>query len=141
MIRRVLSSAIVFLALTCACVAQGMFEPGNASAPKYGLPGPICATDLNNLMTPEPYSSGDQHNGFVFGWSFAKHCFTIEPPKLLIGPGNLPADTPLTQSVFVFLDGAIGSGGGTGFRAGAQYTPGGVYMVWGIYTFLTGGTA
>lgn len=129
-------AAIVFFALSYACFAQGMLEPGGAGAPKYGLPGPICAGDLSYLMTPEPYSSGDQHNGFVYGWSFAKHCFMLEPPKLLIGPGNLDADHALTQNTFTFLDGAIGSGG-PGFRAGAQYPPQGVYMIWGIYTFLT----
>lgn len=137
MLRRLAHTAVVFLALTHACLAQGMIEPGNTGAPKYGLPGPICATDLNYLMTPEPYSSGDQHNGWVFGWSFAKHCFTIEPPKLAIGPGNIPNDIALVQNTFTFLDGAIGSGGGTGFRAGAQYPPAGVWMLWGIVSFLT----
>jgi hypothetical protein len=133
-------AAIVFFALTWACLAQGMIEPGGAGAPKYGLPGPICATDLSYLAVPEPQSSNDQHNGWVFGWSFARHCFQIEPPKLLIGPANIAGDIALTQSVFVPLDGAVGSGG-TGFRAGAQYPPGGVYMVWGVYEVLTGGTA
>lgn len=137
MTRWLVSFAVIFFALTRACFAQGMIEPGGAGAPKYGLPGPICASDLNLLMTPELYSSGDQHNGFVYGWSFAKHCFMLEPPKLLVGPGNLAADKALVQNTFTFLDGAVGSGGGLGFRAGAQYPPGGVYMVWGVYTFLT----
>lgn len=135
MIRRIITVSIAFLALTGSCFAQGMFEPGDAGAPKYGMPGPICATDMNYLATPEPFSSGDQHNGFVFGWSFARHCFMIEPPKILIGPANLSADVNLTQNTFTFLDTAVG---GQGFRSGlVQYVPQGVYMMVGTVSFTT----
>lgn len=135
--RNLIRAAIVFFSLTFSCLAQTPFVPGDAAAPKYGLPGPICATDLAYLMTPEPYSSFDQHNGWLLGWSFAKQCFTIEPPKLAIGPGNIPSDIALAQNTFTFLDGAIGSGGGPGFRAGAQYPPTGVWTMSGFVTVLT----
>jgi hypothetical protein len=137
--RRITLAAIAFLALTSTCLAQGMIEPGGAGAPKYGLPGPICATDMNYLAIPEPYGSGDQHNGFVFGWSFAKRCFMIEPPKLLIGPASLGSDKALTQNVYTALDSAPG---GNGFRTGlVQYPPQGVYIIWETLTFQLGATS
>jgi hypothetical protein len=126
------ASLLAALLAPLATFAQGMFEPGSASAPKYGLPGPICATDLNNLMTPEPFSSGDQHNGFVFGWSYAFHCFRVEPPKLLVGPASLLADKALTQNAYTALDSAPA---GNGFRTGlVQYPPQGLYIIWGTLT-------
>lgn len=82
-IRRIFAIAAVALGILAAALAPADAQtPANPGDPPLlrGLPGHICNPNLPDFTTPEPYSSNDRHNGFVYAWSFAKQCFTLEPP-------------------------------------------------------------
>lgn len=147
-------AAIAFLALTCICMAQVPFNPGDAAAPRFGYPEPNNPLNWKGVLAPQqcpdgslaPLNTcGDGRDGFVRGWdSFNQH-MELRPPKILPLTGAISAASSmggslsLTQNAWNNLYGSIGA---HGFRPGlTAYIPVGNYAGSGNVSIATGSTS
>lgn len=148
MIKKILSAfGVLFIIIFFVLISLGFginafAQTGsNAGDSQYSVPALPGLKDYRykDGLIPEPFPSGENQSGKVWGWHFSTQRFSLDFPKIFLGVGALSSNVSLTQNTFTHLDTAIGS---FGFRGGlAQYTPQGTFYLTGQVTFATGVTS